>query len=96
MIKAGYKSNQPTTLKGYASESSTDADPPETFSLDEDDLKEIKSWKVGDTYNLSMTVKLVSQREDSLDKGMMRATFEIQDVTVDDGTEGDGGDSGDN
>lgn len=85
----GYKGNKPISpAKGYTEGAVTDM--PETFSLDEDDLKEAKSWKVGKTYDLSMTVKMVGQRQDSLDK-TTRATFEIVDVQPDDGA-----DNGDN
>lgn len=77
-MKTGYKSSPIGAVKGYES-----PDMPTTFSLDASDLKDIKSWKVGQTYDLEMTVKMVGLREDSLDK-MPRATFEIVDVQPDD------------
>jgi hypothetical protein len=77
----GYKKNSPATAKGYID---APEDMPETFSLDEDDLKEVKSWKVGKTYDLCMTVKMTGQRQDSMDK-TVRGTFDIIDVQVDDG-----------
>jgi hypothetical protein len=82
-MKTGYKTNQPATIKGYEM-----PDMPESFSLDEDDLKQIKTWQVGKTYNLDMTVKLVSQSQDSMDK-TMRARFEIVSVQEDDASEED-------
>lgn len=81
MIKLGYKGNKlAAPAKGYDSP----MDMPETFSLDEDDLKDIKSWKVGKTYDLALTVKMTGLRQDSMDK-TKRATFEITDVQVNDG-----------
>ncbi len=88
MIAAGYKSTS-TSAKGYQAPPGVGlAMPhlPETFSLDEDDLKDIKGWKVGKTYDLSMTVKMTGQRQDTADK-TIRASFEIVDVQVDDGTD---------
>lgn len=88
MIKLGYKGKPAPQAKGYLG---SPDDLPESFSLDEDDLKDITSWKVGASYDLKMTVKLVSQSQDATDK-TMRVRFEIQDVQPDDGTdESDGG-----
>lgn len=83
----GYTANEPALKKGYPGV--TISDIPETFSLDEDDLKAIKTWKVGKQYDLRMTVKLVSQSQDSPDK-TMRARFEIVNVDEDDGEDADG------
>lgn len=91
-MKLGYKNTTaPGAVKGYAM---PDKMPP-TLSLNEHDLPEIKSWKVGETYHLEMDVKLVSQSNDSMDNGM-NARFEVQNVQVDDDAdEGDGGEEND-
>ena len=83
MIK-GYSKNK-TMLKAYAG----DVKMPSTLSLSSNDLKEIKNWKVGDTYDLEMTVKQTSMRQDP--DGSYHASFEIQDVSVAD-DEADNGD----
>lgn len=86
MISKGYAPTKAKASKGYdASESM-----PPSFSLDDSDLKELKSWKVGKTYDLAMTVKLVGQRNDSMDSNT-HGTFEIIDVQPNDAEESDDG-----
>jgi len=74
----GYSKNK-TILKAYDG----DVKMPSTLSLSSDDLKDIKNWKVGGTYDLEMTVKQTSMHQDP--DGSYHASFEIQDVSVDDG-----------
>ncbi len=81
--------SSPAVTKGYDGP----ADLPETLSLDEDDLPQIKSWTVGKTYTLTMDVKLVGQSQDSMDK-TMRGRFEITDVQEADDNEDGGDDNG--
>lgn len=48
-----------------------------------EDLPEIKGWKVGKTYEVCCTVKLVALRDGEYgDKGL-RASFEVTEVEVD-------------
>lgn len=48
-----------------------------------EDLPEIKGWKVGKTYEICATVKMVALRDGEYgDKGL-RASFEVTEVEVD-------------
>lgn len=88
MISKGYNNmTAPGAVKGY----NGPAEPPATISLSTKDLPAIKTWKVGQTYQLLVNAKLVSQRQDSYDKGVMSGTFEVQDVQEDEGDEGSAG-----
>lgn len=82
MIK-GYSQNK-TILKAYS-----DVLPP-TLTLSSKDLKDIKNWKVGETYDLCVTVKQKSIRQN--DDGTTEATFDVIDVTPDDSGDDNGGD----
>lgn len=72
-MNKGYQKSTPS--KGYDSL----ADLPETLSLDEDDLPEVKTWKVGQKYTLTIDVKMTGLRQDSMDK-TMRGSFDILNV----------------
>lgn len=57
---------------------------PSILSLDEGDLKCIKNWKVGDEYQVFLTVKMVSSSVDGMnspfndaDKDEVHARFEV-------------------
>lgn len=57
---------------------------PVTIRLDEDDLPEIKNWKVGGKYKLTVDVEQTSMSKgneygeaDSKEKPMVRATFKV-------------------
>lgn len=57
---------------------------PSILCLDEDDLAEIKDWKVGDTYKVELEVKMVKASAkgdmgpmDDSDKKQIHAEFEV-------------------
>ena len=54
-------------------------EPKNYLFLDSDELPEIKSWKVGNSYTVSAKIKQVemSQDEDEKGKKSLRARFEI-------------------
>lgn len=61
-----------------------------TFQIDDEDLPELKDWKVGEKYTLVMEVEQLSMRQgnewqgsDSKDK-KIHATFKILQVGVED------------
>lgn len=89
MIK-GYSKNK-TISKAYAGDISMAP----TLSLSSNDLKDIKNWKVGETYDLDLTVKQKSMHLNS--DGSVDATFDVQDVTAeDDAADAEANDNGDN
>lgn len=65
-------------------------EPKPTLSVNANDLPEIKNWKVGETYNVSATVKMVFQSEgdeydmamgDSKTKAPIRGRFKVLSIT---------------
>ena len=88
-MKKGYNKSKTSSSKGYA------MDVPEmkpTLSLGSDDLKEVKSWDVGKTYDLEVTVKMISKHLGS--DGETNGMFEVQDVSVDNDADEGTGDGG--
>ena len=62
---------------------------PVTLRLDEDDLPELKSWKVGGKYKLTIDVEQISMSKgdeygemDSKEKPKTRATFKITNIAT--------------
>ena len=51
-----------------------------SLTLSEDDIPELKKWKVGKTYNLEIEVKQKSMHQDP--KGKMSGNFEVISVEV--------------
>lgn len=67
-----------------------------TFQLDDEDLPDLKDWKVGEKYTLIMEVEQTSMRQgsewqgdNSKDKNKIRATFKILKVGVEEPEEDD-------
>lgn len=75
-MKAGYKTNTKKSglLKAYAGDIQK---MPPNLSLDEEDLPEIKKWKVGGKYRILLDVEQVSMSKDHLDNNEIRASFNI-------------------
>lgn len=76
----------PETMPSYKEDRKTKIYP--TFQLDDEDLPEIKDWKVGEKYLLVMEVEQMSMRQgkewqgaDDKDK-KVHATFKIMKVGV--------------
>lgn len=81
MIK-GYKDTKPskTVTLGFSGESA----PQPTLYLTDKDLPELKTWDIGKTYNLEITVKLISRSEREYDgKKEMTGSFDVTNITVD-------------
>jgi hypothetical protein len=53
-----------------------------TFSLDEKDLPELKSWKVGEKYMLEMEVEMVSASKNEFGRSVHQARFKITKIGV--------------
>ena len=53
---------------------------PSTFSLRESDLPELKDWKIGGKYTITMEVEQVSASKPESGKGEMDARFKILSV----------------
>lgn len=59
------------------------------LSINSDQFPEIKDWKVGETYELAVEVKMTSKHEgqeytfDKANAGLVRASFDIKSVQTD-------------
>lgn len=83
-MKSGYKPNGSASLKGY------DSSPSKPYlSLTTKDLPDIKSWEVGKSYDVKMTIKQTVTHQYS-DGQPTSASFDVTSIEPDDsGDEGD-------
>lgn len=53
-----------------------------SFSMDEEDLPEIKSWQIGKKYVIQMEVEMVSASKNEFGRKKMDARFNIHKIGV--------------
>lgn len=82
-MKKGYNKSKASVARAYAADSPVFKEKP-SLRIEEDELPEIKNWKIDGEYDLEVKVKLTSLGKSDYEKNpKVWASFRVESVSVD-------------